>query len=700
MRPTKTSTVRRDWIAAGLLAMTLAAAAYLLLSGRLGFTSDDWYLIYAGLTGGIAKFQDVFASDRPFRAYFAGPVFSLFGLRPQLYLLLSYALRVGGALAFYWLLHLVWPKLGRFKVALAALFVLYPGWTDQVIPFDIQAHLLGVASMLASFALSIRARTARRITSKIMLIIAGVAGQLLALGMMEYYIGMEGLRFLLLALPVLDRRPLNAFKPGWQIRWKRLATAWLPYLLGATAFMFWRIYLFNNTRGATDISAMVAGVVGSPLIRSLWAAVYLIQDFFSVTVLAWVIPLYQQSFNLRLRESLIGLGLGLAMGLITWCVLGQLKPGGSSTTAGLDQATGEQDRERADGLEMMWIGCLGVLAALAPVALGSRHIVFPLYSRFTLPASPAGILVLGGALLAFGLANPRRQAAFQRWAPALLVSLAIIAHYGNAVHAAEGWETVQNFWWQISWRSPQIVPETVLAADYAATGILEDYYVWGPANLIYYPERYTVGDIDRTPLAAVLLAIDNVQNIQMNRAVSDRERRGLTSTQNFSHLLLLSMPSESSCVHLLDGRAPELSDQESSEMSLAAPYSRMERVQTDGPSHIPPAELFGGEPAHNWCYYYQKASLARQRGDWAEVVRLGDEATHLNERPADRVEWMPFIQAYAYLDRYEDVDQLATILNDIPFLKFQACDVFTRDLAGYGTEFPRGQRYLQEKFCH
>jgi hypothetical protein len=62
------STHRRDWLAAGLLIVVISAASYLLLAHQLGFTSDDWYLVYAGLTGGAAKFWDVFAIDRPFRA--------------------------------------------------------------------------------------------------------------------------------------------------------------------------------------------------------------------------------------------------------------------------------------------------------------------------------------------------------------------------------------------------------------------------------------------------------------------------------------------------------------------------------------------------------------------------------------------------------------------------------------------------------
>jgi len=33
---------------------------------------------------------------------------------------------------------------------------------------------------------------------------------------------------------------------------------------------------------------------------------------------------------------------------------------------------------------------------------------------------------------------------------------------------------------------------------------------------------------------------------------------------------------------------------------------------------------------HGWCYYYQKANLARQQGDWEQVIALGREAEKMD----------------------------------------------------------------------
>jgi hypothetical protein len=67
----------------------------------------------------------------------------------------------------------------------------------------------------------------------------------------------------------------------------------------------------------------------------------------------------------------------------------------------------------------------------------------------------------------------------------------------------------------------------------------------------------------------------------------------------------------------------------------------------------PPTEIFGKEPAHNWCYYFQKADLARQLGDWQSVVRLGNEAQEKGFSPSSPQEWLPFIEGYAYTGQWE-----------------------------------------------
>ncbi|MDZ4159744.1 MAG: hypothetical protein U1B80_08135, partial [Anaerolineaceae bacterium] len=79
----------------------------------------------------------------------------------------------------------------------------------------------------------------------------------------------------------------------------------------------------------------------------------------------------------------------------------------------------------------------------------------------------------------------------------------------------------------------------------------------------------------------------------------------------------------------------------------------------------PPQDIFGPEPSHTWCYYYQKADLARQLGDWERVVSLGDTARSKGYHPQvpgsnTPPEWRPFILGYAHLGRWDVAAELTT----------------------------------------
>jgi hypothetical protein len=88
---------------------------------------------------------------------------------------------------------------------------------------------------------------------------------------------------------------------------------------------------------------------------------------------------------------------------------------------------------------------------------------------------------------------------------------------------------------------------------------------------------------------------------------------------------------------------------------------------------IPPARLFGEEPPHDWCYYYQKASLARQRGQWEEAAQLGYAAAEQGLRPIDRVEWVPFLLAYAYTGDYDSAMDLVPVVAEVLRIKVNLC---------------------------
>lgn len=96
-----------------------------------------------------------------------------------------------------------------------------------------------------------------------------------------------------------------------------------------------------------------------------------------------------------------------------------------------------------------------------------------------------------------------------------------------------------------------------------------------------------------------------------------------------------------------------------------AQASNLARIQTAAPQ---PFSLFTdifGEPLPHWCYYYEKADLARQLQDWNEVVELWDDAQQGGFSPQNGVEYLPFIEGFAHTDNWKQAEKLTLQANRI-----------------------------------
>ncbi len=111
--------------------------------------------------------------------------------------------------------------------------------------------------------------------------------------------------------------------------------------------------------------------------------------------------------------------------------------------------------------------------------------------------------------------------------------------------------------------------------------------------------------------------------------------------------------------------------------------------------------VFGpsNQSEETWCSIYEKASLARQLGDWQEIIDLHALASQNDLKPNDAIEWFPFLQAYAYFDMQDEVNQLAPIINETPFYRYQACQIFSNKEKTSETAVESGNQYLAEVFC-
>ena len=112
-----------------------------------------------------------------------------------------------------------------------------------------------------------------------------------------------------------------------------------------------------------------------------------------------------------------------------------------------------------------------------------------------------------------------------------------------------------------------------------------------------------------------------------------------------------------SCLRVMTGadkKFPNLDDSESELLAISHP----EQIVDNGEQPVLPEALFGKEPAQTWCYFFQKADLARQNEDWPKVLAIYDQAKEKGQSPRNGTELIPMILASANLGQWQQAADL------------------------------------------
>lgn len=158
------------------------------------------------------------------------------------------------------------------------------------------------------------------------------------------------------------------------------------------------------------------------------------------------------------------------------------------------------------------------------------------------------------------------------------------------------------------------------------------------------------------------------------------------------------------CVRLLDPIYDQNLPQMRKYTISAIHLSNLDQVVTnvDSIPHLP-EEIFGSELPHEWCYYFEKADLARQMGDWEQVAELGDAAMSNNFSPYHPSELVPFIEAYAHVGRWAEAENLTIItVRSDPLMQLMLCDTWNRiiqDIPADRDESHYGPRMIEMLAC-
>jgi hypothetical protein len=198
--------------------------------------------------------------------------------------------------------------------------------------------------------------------------------------------------------------------------------------------------------------------------------------------------------------------------------------------------------------------------------------------------------------------------------------------------------------WQMLWRAPAIAPHTTLLLNQGAFLYYADNSLTGPLNWIYDPGNRDPG-MDYVLFYPTSRLGGTLQGFEAGQPINyDFIAEVFTGNTSQTLAFYYQPPA---CLRLLD---PALDSEnhfvsDTSLMRQAAALSSTRWISSEATGHMP--QIYGPEPPHGWCYYFEKADLAGQLGDWTTVVQLGDSAFKLNDYPNDPIERFVFIEGYA-----------------------------------------------------
>jgi hypothetical protein len=625
------------------LALLLAALlCYALRLPQLGFYWDDWPYLYLYKLGGYPALATSLGLDRPALSWLYLVTLTVLGYNPLAWQIFALLARWVLGCAFWLALRQAWPgqRSGPFWAAL--LFLIYPGFTQQWIPVVWGNAFVLYAAVF--FSLAITTWAARQATARTLWLTAlpGLALSALAMFSTEYFFGLELLR------PALVWLALSASGLTRRQRIVKTVLAWLPYLALMDAFVLWRTYFQPSAHANLSL---LADLNRHPLAVLLELATRVLQDGALAFFAAWGQALDFAPMVEAIGFEVVLFSLGAAA--VFWLLLTRYP---EAPPRGYQQGW---------AAESMALGIFAFLAAGWPVWLTRLplHMGFP-WDRYTLSLSAGAALFMAG-FISWAARSPAVRALLL----ALLVGAAAGFHNHNALLYRRDWNEARDLLWQLAWRTPAIQPGTALLVDGTGLRYYEDDSLSGMLN---WPYGGSSGD----PTRMDILVMNIPERLKsMNFLTPGSEiRKGfgpVVFRGNTNQAVVLTTQPQA-CLQVLDPQRDRARADLTEYARRALPLSRPELLLhnamgsggADAVSILGAAEIFGPEPEHKWCYYYESAALAAQKSDWEGVILLKREAESLGYKPLQASEYLIFIEAAMRLYAWPDARQMSQIARD------------------------------------
>ena len=112
----------------------------------------------------------------------------------------------------------------------------------------------------------------------------------------------------------------------------------------------------------------------------------------------------------------------------------------------------------------------------------------------------------------------------------------------------------------------------------------------------------------------------------------------------------------------------------------AIALSNLDRIIPNPVNAAQPIPAYFPQPETKpWCYYFEKADLARQTGDWKQVKTLWDQTIIESLSAGDVSEYYPFIEGLGFSGEVSEAIDLSRMVNEKkPSLHKGLCQIWGR----------------------
>jgi len=607
--------------------LLISILSYGLLSTWMKFFHDEYSILWF-----YHRANDVtlfFKGNRLFLAYIYAPLLDIFGANSYLWSLFSVLSRWFHALCLFWLVKEIWPNDQPLAIIASLLCIVYPAFQAQF-----ASMIFGILFLLFSFfilSLLFTLKALKGDKNQTFLIITSLLLSCINLITTEYFFSLEILRYVIIWFYL--------YKDQIQGLNKVFLHRSLPYLILYLPMIGWR---FSKQPGETtydfNISRQLSAISPSKIFNFL---INLIVDVWNVTIGAWLYALYPR--HLLVEQSTMALIITLVLcsivALFCFFYFRNLKP--------------LKEKTRSNNLVIIIFSLIAIIAAgvpfwIAKLPIGEHYA----FSRWTIPFM-LGASILIARLILLG---KKSLSVF------LIASFMIAVGVGNQVLVAnsfrQDWNKLMDYIWQFKWRIPSLQENTTVFSNMLDFDYENSDEISMALNL-----QYPFTDELKIPLFQFYLPerVGTVLLPKIEPGLSLAGRRYYGLFQGNSSQSIIVDFQYPSCFKVLDPEIDIYNPNIDSFSQDALFLSNTTLISKNG-KQINPKQvenIFGKVPHPDWCYYFEKADLARQFNDWYELKEISIKVIDQELFPRDNREWFPFIEGYAHNNDWDSAVALS-----------------------------------------